>query len=106
MESNVLNKTTNKSVISRFFPWTPAMIRWIVRISDIVNQFLKKTFWFFDLGSRFSSTESDIDKRLEKACTTIDRLLIIWKLERESISRKKILILSKNFLNFWFDAVE
>ena len=31
------------------------------------------------LGSSVSSTEKDIDTRLTKAWTAIDRLLIIWK---------------------------
>ena len=34
---------------------------------------------FTYLGSSVSSTENDIDTRLTKAWTAIDRLLIIWK---------------------------
>ena len=37
------------------------------------------TMKVFYLGSSVSSTEKDIDTRLTKAWTAIDRLLIIWK---------------------------
>ncbi len=36
---------------------------------------------FTYLGSSVSSTETDIDTRLTKAWTAIDRLSIIWKLD-------------------------
>ena len=41
MESNNLEKTTNKSGASRFYA------RRIVRIYDVVERFLRKPFWFF-----------------------------------------------------------
>ena len=40
---------------------------------------LKLIYKFTDLGSSVSSTEKDIDTRLTKAWTAIDRLSIIWK---------------------------
>ena len=40
---------------------------------------LKLVDKFTYLGSSVSSTEKDIDTQLTKACTAIDRLLIIWK---------------------------
>ena len=40
---------------------------------------LKLVDKFTNLGSSVSSTEKDIDTRLTKAWTAIDRLLIIWK---------------------------
>ena len=40
---------------------------------------LKLVDKFTYLGSSFSSTEKDIDTRLTKAWTAIDRLSIIWK---------------------------
>ena len=40
---------------------------------------LKLVDKFTYLGSSVSSTEKDIDTRLTKACTAIDRLSIIWK---------------------------
>ena len=40
---------------------------------------LKLVDKFTNLGSSVSSTEKDIDKRLTKAWTAIDRLSIIWK---------------------------
>ena len=46
MESNALEKSTNKSVTSRFFAQTPSKIPWIFRICD-VDWFLWKPFWFF-----------------------------------------------------------
>ena len=45
MESNVLEKSTNKSVALRLFAWTPR-IQQIIRICDM-DQFLRKPFWFF-----------------------------------------------------------
>ena len=40
-------KSTNNSAILRFFARTPSMIRRIVRTGEVVNHFLRKTFWFF-----------------------------------------------------------
>ena len=46
MESNALEKSTNRRVASRFLAWTPKIWR-IGRICDVVNRFLRKPFWFF-----------------------------------------------------------
>ena len=48
-------------------------------ISTLDGTSLKLVDWFTYLGTRVSSTEKDIDMRLMKAWTAIDRLLIIWK---------------------------
>ena len=47
MESNILEKPLNSSVASRFFACTSSMIPQIVRICEIVKQFVWKPFWFF-----------------------------------------------------------
>ena len=48
-------------------------------ISTLDGSSLKLVDKFTDLGSSVSSTEKDIDTRLTKARTAIDRLSIIWK---------------------------
>ena len=48
-------------------------------ISTVNGGFLKLVDKFTYLGSSVSSTESDINIRLAKAWTGIDRLSIIWK---------------------------
>ena len=48
-------------------------------ISTLDGTSLKLVDKFTDLGSSVSSTEKDIDTRLTKAWTAIDRLSIIWK---------------------------
>ena len=48
-------------------------------ISTLDRTSLKLVDKFTYLGSSVSSTEKDIDTRLTKAWTAIDRLLIIWK---------------------------
>ena len=48
-------------------------------ISTLNCSALKLVDKFTYLGSSVSSTEIDIDTRLAKAWTTIDRLLVIWK---------------------------
>ena len=48
-------------------------------ISTLDGTSLKLVDKFIYLGSNVSSTEKDIDKRLTKAWTAIDRLSIIWK---------------------------
>ena len=48
-------------------------------ISTLDGTSLKLVDKFTCLGSSVSSTEKDIDTRLTKAWTAIDRLLIIWK---------------------------
>ena len=48
-------------------------------ISTLDGTSLKLVDKFTYLGSSVSSTEKDIDTRLTKACTAIDRLSIIWK---------------------------
>ena len=48
-------------------------------ISTLDGTSLKLVDKFTYLGSSFSSTEKDIDTRLTKAWTAIDRLSIIWK---------------------------
>ena len=49
-------------------------------ISTLVGSFLKLVDKFTYLGSSVSSAEKDIDTRLKKAWTPIDRLSVIWKL--------------------------
>ena len=48
-------------------------------ISTLEGTSLKMVDKFTYLGSSVSSTENDIDTRLTKAWTAIDKLLIIWK---------------------------
>ena len=48
-------------------------------ISTLDGTSLKLVDKFTNLGSSVSSTEKDIDTRLTKAWTAIDRLSIIWK---------------------------
>ena len=48
-------------------------------ISTLDGTSLKLVDKFSYLGSSVSSTEKDVDTRLTKAWTAIDRLLIIWK---------------------------
>ena len=48
-------------------------------ISTLNGSSLKLVDKFIYLGSSVSSTETDIDTRLTKAWTTINRLLVIWK---------------------------
>ena len=48
MESNVLEKTSDNSIASKFFARTPMMIRRIDRFCVVVDQFLWKLFWFFE----------------------------------------------------------
>ena len=48
-------------------------------ISTIDGTPLKRVDKFTNLGSRVSSTKKDIDTRLTKARTAINRLSIIWK---------------------------
>ena len=60
MESNTLENSTNKSVASRFFTQTLSKIQRNVRICDVVDWFLWKSFWFFQRifsisGSMWSS---------------------------------------------------
>ena len=49
------------------------------KISTRDGTFLKMVDKFTYLGSSVSSTEKEIDTRLKKAWTAIDRLSIIWK---------------------------
>ena len=48
-------------------------------ISTLDRTSLKLVDKFTYLGSSVSSTEKDIDRRLTKAWTAIDRLTVIWK---------------------------
>ena len=48
-------------------------------ISTLNGSYLKLVDKFTYLGSSVSSTETDIDTRLAKAWTTINRLSVIWK---------------------------
>ncbi len=48
-------------------------------ISTLDGTSLKLFDKFTSLGSSVSSTEKDVDTRLTKAWTAIDRLTIIWK---------------------------
>ncbi len=50
-----------------------------VSMSFSVNKTLKLVDKFTYLGSSVSSIEKDIDTRLTKSWTAIDRLSIIWK---------------------------
>ena len=47
MESKALATSTNNIVASRFFARTSSRIRWIVKIYDVMDLFLRKPFWFF-----------------------------------------------------------
>ena len=47
MESKVLVKSTNSIVACRLFARTPSRIIQIVNISEVVDLFLRKPFWFF-----------------------------------------------------------
>ena len=49
MESNAFEKSTNNDFASRFFVHTPSIIRQIVRIHNVLNQFLWKPFWFLKI---------------------------------------------------------
>ena len=49
MESVAQQKSTNNSMAARLINGTPSTIRWIVRIYDVVDQFLRKQFWFFQI---------------------------------------------------------
>ncbi len=48
-------------------------------ISSLYGSSLKRVDKFTYLGSSVSSTEKDINTRLAKALTAIDRLSVIWK---------------------------
>ena len=48
-------------------------------ISTLTGSSLKLVEKFIYLGSRDSSTENDINKRLAKVWSVIDRLSVIWK---------------------------
>ena len=48
-------------------------------ISTLEGTFLKLVDKFTYLGSSVSSTQKDIDTRLTKAWTAIDKLSIVWK---------------------------
>ena len=47
MASNILGKSTDNTIPSRFFALNSSMIRRIVRIRDIVDQFLRKPYRHF-----------------------------------------------------------
>ena len=47
MESKAFVKLTNNIVAYRFFARLPARILRIVNICEVVDLFLRKTFWFF-----------------------------------------------------------
>ena len=51
-------------------------------ISTLKDRLLKLVDKFTYLGSSVSSTEKDINTRLAKAWTAIDRLLVIWKSDK------------------------
>ena len=57
----------------------PARAEGLVNSTSLDGASLNVVDKFTYLGSSFSSTEKDIDTRLTKAWTAIDRLLIIWK---------------------------
>ena len=58
---------------------TLALYLFIICIEYILQTSLKLVDKFVYLGSSISSTESDINMRLAKTWTAIDRLSIIWK---------------------------
>ena len=74
MDLNVLDNSTYNSVASRFFVQTPSMIVRIVRICNVLDRFLRKTFWFFQrifsisrsirLRSKVPKTLADIEIRV------------------------------------------
>ena len=47
MESKALVESTNNIGASRFFARIPSRIQQIVKICDVVDLFLRKSFWFF-----------------------------------------------------------
>ena len=47
MESKALIKSTNSIVACRLFARTPSSILRMVNICEVVDQFLRKPFWFF-----------------------------------------------------------
>ena len=57
-------------------------------ISTLEGTSLKLVDKFTYLGSSVSSTEKDIDMRLTKAWTAIDRLSIIWKCTTWTLTRR------------------
>ena len=73
--TNLLDDTISKQYSSsdlRYF-------KRLIAISTLEGTSLKQVNKFTDLGSSVSSTEQDIDMRLTKAWTAIDKLSIIWK---------------------------
>ena len=57
-------------------------------ISTLDGTSLKLVDKFTYLGSSVSSTEKDIDTRLTKAWTAIDKLSVIWKSDRTDIRKR------------------
>ena len=67
MESNALEKLTNNIVPSWFFARTLFRIRRIVKISDVVDRFLRKLFWFFqNIFSILGSTQLRISNGIKQ----------------------------------------
>ena len=73
-------------------------------ISTLDRTSLKLVDKFTYLGSSVSSTEKDIDTRLTKAWTAIDRLSIIWKSNlTDKMKRSFIQVTVVSILNnFWW----
>ena len=60
-------------------------------ISTLNDSSLKLVDKFIYQGSNVSSTETDINTRLAKACTAIDRLPVIWKSDlTDRIKRSRV----------------
>ena len=60
-------------------PWIYMCFNQVGDISTLDGTSLKLVDKFTYLGSSISSTKKDIDMRLMKAWTAIDKLLVIWK---------------------------
>ena len=76
-------------------------------IATLNGGLLKLVNKFTYLGSRVSSTENDINTRLAKAWTTIDRLSIIWKSDLSN-KIKRSFFLSSGRINtaIWMHHVD
>ena len=64
-------------------------------ISSLNGSSLKLIDNFTYLGRSVSSTETDINTRLAKAWTTIDRLSVIWKSELTDKMKHSLFFFSK-----------
>ena len=80
-----LNKKKTKSMmavsilLTNSFWWNTGLCKWTGDISTLEGTPLKLVDKFTYLGSSVESTEKDIETRLTKAWTAINRLSTIWK---------------------------